>query len=77
MCFSTLLLFVYYIKSLVCLFIDVFFLFVLLLLSPSQPIIIPDVAHEGDPSNFEAYPEEKRKKDPAVSPRDLEIFKNF
>ncbi|KAK3543663.1 hypothetical protein QTP70_026254 [Hemibagrus guttatus] len=42
-----------------------------------KPIIIPEVAHEGDPSNFEAYPEEKRKKEPAVSPRDLEIFKNF
>ncbi|XP_027001145.1 cAMP-dependent protein kinase catalytic subunit PRKX-like isoform X1 [Tachysurus fulvidraco] len=42
-----------------------------------KPIIIPAVAHEGDPSNFETYPEEKRKKEPAVSPRDLEIFKNF
>ncbi|XP_060733197.1 cAMP-dependent protein kinase catalytic subunit PRKX-like isoform X1 [Tachysurus vachellii] len=42
-----------------------------------KPIIIPAVAHEGDPSNFETYPEEKRKKEPAVSPKDLEIFKNF
>ncbi|XP_060792710.1 cAMP-dependent protein kinase catalytic subunit PRKX-like isoform X1 [Neoarius graeffei] len=42
-----------------------------------KPIIIPEVAHEGDPSNFEAYPEEKRKKEPAISPKDLEIFKNF
>lgn len=55
----------------------IYFLVFLLFLYPSQPIIIPEVAHEGDPSNFEAYPEEKRKKEPAVSPRDLEIFKNF
>lgn len=53
------------------------YLSILLFLYLSQPIIIPEVTHEGDPSNFEAYPEEKRKKEPAVSPRDLEIFKNF
>lgn len=42
-----------------------------------QPIIVPEVAHDGDSSNFEIYPEEKRKKEPAVSLQDLEIFKNF
>ncbi|XP_030642447.1 cAMP-dependent protein kinase catalytic subunit PRKX-like [Chanos chanos] len=42
-----------------------------------KPPIIPKVAHEGDSSNFDTYPEEKRKKEPSVSPKDLEMFKNF
>ncbi|KAL7866265.1 hypothetical protein SRHO_G00115120 [Serrasalmus rhombeus] len=42
-----------------------------------KPTIIPKVMHEGDSSNFDTYPDEKRKKEPAVSPKDLEIFKNF
>ncbi|XP_062861608.1 cAMP-dependent protein kinase catalytic subunit PRKX-like [Trichomycterus rosablanca] len=42
-----------------------------------KPIIVPEVAHDGDSSNFEVYPEEKRRKEPAVSQQDLEIFKNF
>lgn len=42
-----------------------------------QPPIIPKVSHEGDTSNFEAYPEDEWKKETPVSPKDLEIFKNF
>lgn len=42
-----------------------------------QPPIIPKVSHEGDTSNFDVYPEEDWKKDPPVSPKDLEIFENF
>lgn len=47
------------------------------LVSFLQPPIIPKVAHEGDTSNFDVYPEEDWKKDPLVSPKDLEIFENF
>uniref|UniRef100_A0A8B9GLZ5 Protein kinase domain-containing protein n=2 Tax=Astyanax mexicanus TaxID=7994 RepID=A0A8B9GLZ5_ASTMX len=43
----------------------------------SHPSIVPKVSHEGDSSNFDTYPDEKRKKEPAVSPKDVEIFKNF
>lgn len=43
----------------------------------SQPPIVPKVSHEGDTSNFEAYPEDEWKKETPVSPKDLEIFKNF
>lgn len=42
-----------------------------------QPPIIPKVSHEGDTSNFDVYPEDDWKKDPPVSPKDLEIFENF
>ncbi|KAF4075287.1 hypothetical protein AMELA_G00232790 [Ameiurus melas] len=42
-----------------------------------KPPIIPKVSHEGDTSNFEAYPEDEWKKETPVSPKDLEIFKNF
>ncbi|XP_063068924.1 cAMP-dependent protein kinase catalytic subunit PRKX-like [Engraulis encrasicolus] len=42
-----------------------------------KPPIVPKVTHEGDTSNFDAYPDEKRRKDPPVSPKDLETFKNF
>jgi len=45
-------------------------------LSP-QPPIVPKVSHEGDTSNFDVYPEDDWKKDPAVPQKDLEIFKNF
>ncbi|XP_041115152.1 cAMP-dependent protein kinase catalytic subunit PRKX-like isoform X2 [Polyodon spathula] len=42
-----------------------------------KPPVVPKVSHEGDTSNFEAYPEDDWKKDPPVSPKDLEMFKNF
>lgn len=42
-----------------------------------QPPINPKVSHEGDTSNFDVYPEDDWKKDPAVPPKELEIFKNF
>ncbi|XP_066542729.1 cAMP-dependent protein kinase catalytic subunit PRKX-like isoform X2 [Hoplias malabaricus] len=42
-----------------------------------KPAIVPKVLHDGDSSNFDTYPDEKRKKEPAVSAKDLEIFKNF
>ncbi|KAF6730477.1 cAMP-dependent protein kinase catalytic subunit PRKX [Oryzias melastigma] len=42
-----------------------------------KPPITPKVSHEGDTSNFDVYPEDDWKKDPAVPPKELEIFKNF
>ncbi|XP_058885002.1 cAMP-dependent protein kinase catalytic subunit PRKX isoform X2 [Acipenser ruthenus] len=42
-----------------------------------KPPVVPKVSHEGDTSNFEAYPEDDWKKDPPVPPKDLEMFKNF
>ncbi|XP_011492783.1 cAMP-dependent protein kinase catalytic subunit PRKX [Oryzias latipes] len=42
-----------------------------------KPPINPKVSHEGDTSNFDVYPEDDWKKDPAVPPKELEIFKNF
>ncbi|XP_069053593.1 cAMP-dependent protein kinase catalytic subunit PRKX isoform X2 [Lepisosteus oculatus] len=42
-----------------------------------KPPIVPKVSHDGDTSNFEAYPEDEWKKEPPVPPKDLEIFKNF
>ncbi|XP_062865481.1 cAMP-dependent protein kinase catalytic subunit PRKX [Trichomycterus rosablanca] len=42
-----------------------------------KPPIVPKVSHEGDTSNFEAYPDAEWKKDTPVPPKDLEIFKNF
>ncbi|XP_043928386.1 cAMP-dependent protein kinase catalytic subunit PRKX isoform X2 [Protopterus annectens] len=42
-----------------------------------KPPILPKVTHEGDTSNFEAYPEDDWKKATPVSSKDLEIFKNF
>ncbi|XP_027866841.1 cAMP-dependent protein kinase catalytic subunit PRKX isoform X1 [Xiphophorus couchianus] len=42
-----------------------------------KPPIVPKVSHEGDTSNFDMYPDDDWKKDPPVSPKDLEIFKNF
>ncbi|KAI1899339.1 hypothetical protein AGOR_G00060770 [Albula goreensis] len=42
-----------------------------------KPPIVPKVSHEGDTSNFDAYPEEEWKKEPPVPPKDLEVFKNF
>ncbi|XP_075450688.1 cAMP-dependent protein kinase catalytic subunit PRKX isoform X2 [Ascaphus truei] len=39
--------------------------------------IMPKVSHEGDTSNFEAYPEDDWNKAPTVPPKDLEMFKNF
>lgn len=42
-----------------------------------QPPIVPKVSHEGDTSNFDAYPEDEWKKDAPVPAKDLEIFKNF
>lgn len=42
-----------------------------------QPPIVPKVSHEGDTSNFEAYPEDDWKKEAPVSANDLELFKNF
>ncbi|TSK17985.1 cAMP-dependent protein kinase catalytic subunit PRKX [Bagarius yarrelli] len=42
-----------------------------------KPPIVPKVSHEGDTSNFEDYPEDEWKKESPVSPKDLEIFKNF
>lgn len=38
---------------------------------------MPKVSHEGDTSNFEAYPEDDWNKAPPVAPKDLEMFKNF
>ncbi|KAJ8255507.1 hypothetical protein COCON_G00193710 [Conger conger] len=42
-----------------------------------KPPIVPKVSHEGDTSNFDAYPEDDWKKEPPVPAKDLEIFKNF
>ncbi|ELK08994.1 Serine/threonine-protein kinase PRKX [Pteropus alecto] len=42
-----------------------------------KPPIVPKVCGEGDTSNFEAYPENDWNTAPAVSPKDLEVFKNF
>ncbi|XP_053313356.1 cAMP-dependent protein kinase catalytic subunit PRKX [Spea bombifrons] len=42
-----------------------------------KPPILPKVSHEGDTSNFEAYPEDDWNKSPPVPPKDLEMFKNF
>uniref|UniRef100_A0A4W4FSF4 Protein kinase X-linked n=2 Tax=Electrophorus TaxID=8004 RepID=A0A4W4FSF4_ELEEL len=42
-----------------------------------KPPIVPKVSHEGDTSNFDAYPEDEWKKETPVAPKDLEIFKNF
>ncbi|KAM5181404.1 cAMP-dependent protein kinase catalytic subunit PRKX [Mantella aurantiaca] len=42
-----------------------------------KPPIMPKVSHEGDTSNFEAYPEDDWNKAPPVPPKDLEMFKNF
>lgn len=42
-----------------------------------KPPIVPKVSHDGDTSNFDAYPEEEWRKDPPVPEKDLEIFKNF
>uniref|UniRef100_A0A8C7KVI9 Protein kinase cAMP-dependent X-linked catalytic subunit n=1 Tax=Oncorhynchus kisutch TaxID=8019 RepID=A0A8C7KVI9_ONCKI len=42
-----------------------------------KPPIVPKVSHEGDTSNFDAYPEDEWKKDAPVPAKDLEIFKNF
>lgn len=42
-----------------------------------QPPIVPKVCGEGDTSNFEAYPDNDWNTAPAVSPKDLEVFKNF
>uniref|UniRef100_A0A671DXV5 Protein kinase cAMP-dependent X-linked catalytic subunit n=1 Tax=Rhinolophus ferrumequinum TaxID=59479 RepID=A0A671DXV5_RHIFE len=42
-----------------------------------KPPIVPKVCGEGDTSNFEAYPENDWNTAPPVSPKDLEVFKNF
>ncbi|MBN3280715.1 PRKX kinase, partial [Polyodon spathula] len=42
-----------------------------------KPPVVPKVSHEGDTSNFEAYPEDDWKKDPPLPHKDLEMFKNF
>eukprot|EP00079_Xenopus_tropicalis_P033178 XP_017946949.1 PREDICTED: cAMP-dependent protein kinase catalytic subunit PRKX isoform X2 [Xenopus tropicalis] len=42
-----------------------------------KPPIIPKVTHEGDTSNFEAYPEDDWNKAPPVPPKDLEMFNSF
>uniref|UniRef100_A0A4W5RLF6 Protein kinase cAMP-dependent X-linked catalytic subunit n=1 Tax=Hucho hucho TaxID=62062 RepID=A0A4W5RLF6_9TELE len=42
-----------------------------------KPPIVPKVSHEGDTSNFDAYPEDEWKKDAPVPAKDLEIFKTF
>ena len=42
-----------------------------------QPPIVPKLCGEGDTSNFEAYPENDWNTAPPVSPKDLEVFKNF
>lgn len=42
-----------------------------------KPPIIPKVSHDGDTSNFDVYPEDDWKKDPAVPQKDLDLFKNF
>lgn len=44
---------------------------------PPQPPIVPKVCGEGDTSNFEAYPDNDWNTAPSVSPKDLEVFKNF
>lgn len=48
-----------------------------LLRPTSQPPIMPKVCSEGDTSNFEAYPESDWDAAAPVSPKDLEVFKNF
>lgn len=49
-----------------------------LCLAPAlQPPIVPKLCGEGDTSNFEAYPENDWNTAPPVSPKDLEVFKNF
>nr|XP_045730160.1 cAMP-dependent protein kinase catalytic subunit PRKX [Mirounga angustirostris] len=42
-----------------------------------KPPIVPKLCGEGDTSNFEAYPENDWNTAPPVSPKDLEVFKNF
>ncbi|KAK2508569.1 hypothetical protein MC885_004054, partial [Smutsia gigantea] len=42
-----------------------------------KPPIVPKVCGEGDISNFETYPENDWNTAPPVSPKDLEVFKNF
>nr|XP_036869327.1 cAMP-dependent protein kinase catalytic subunit PRKX isoform X2 [Manis javanica] len=42
-----------------------------------KPPIVPKVCSEGDTSNFETYPENDWNTAPPVSPKDLEVFKNF
>ncbi|KAL1021835.1 hypothetical protein UPYG_G00018650 [Umbra pygmaea] len=42
-----------------------------------KPPIVPKVTHEGDTSNFDAYPEDEWKNDTPVPAKDLEIFKDF
>ncbi|KAM5290576.1 cAMP-dependent protein kinase catalytic subunit PRKX isoform 4-T5 [Glossophaga mutica] len=42
-----------------------------------KPPITPKVCGEGDTSNFEAYPDNDWTTTPAVSAKELEMFKNF
>ncbi|XP_072307479.1 cAMP-dependent protein kinase catalytic subunit PRKX [Eucyclogobius newberryi] len=42
-----------------------------------KPPIIPKVSHDGDTSNFDIYPDDDWKKDPAVPQKDLDLFKSF
>ncbi|XP_036996232.2 cAMP-dependent protein kinase catalytic subunit PRKX isoform X3 [Artibeus jamaicensis] len=42
-----------------------------------KPPILPKVCGEGDTSNFEAYPDSDWNTAPAVSAKELEMFKNF
>ncbi|XP_058570320.1 cAMP-dependent protein kinase catalytic subunit PRKX [Neofelis nebulosa] len=42
-----------------------------------KPPIVPKLCGEGDTSNFEAYPDNDWNAAPPVSPKDLEVFKNF